>query len=149
MPAEITGPVTDTGTGAYPNPPTGVTVESPVEQESTGAFPPPPAEVTVTSLDHEEGPTGAAPNPPAEVSSYAWPAEPPSEAPAEPSTKAVTASEPGVENKAVTASEPAVEDKGPDLEGMTKAELQEAYPDAGLTTRMTKDEMITAIRAAG
>jgi Rho termination factor, N-terminal domain len=147
MPAEMTGPYTDTGTGTYPNPPTEVTVESPADNSSTGAFPAPPTEVTVESPpDHLAGPTGAYPNPPAEVTVYSWPAE----APAETETKAVTGAEAGVENKAVTAAEPVVEDKTPDLEAMTKAELVDHAATQGVetTTRMTKAELIEAIQAA-
>lgn len=98
----IDGPYTDTGTGAYPNPPAEVTYESAVSADPTGLVEGPPAEVTVEAKEHEGEPTGAAPNPPAEQTTYEWPATPPKSS-EDTGTKAVTADEPGVENKAVKA----------------------------------------------
>lgn len=72
-------PYTDTGTGAYPNPPTEVSYENIHDPESTGAVEGPPAEVTYDG-ELDLTPTGAHPNPPAEVVvsqfDHAVPAEP-------------------------------------------------------------------------
>lgn len=133
--AAVDGPYTDTGTGAYPNPPAEVTYGSAISADPTGLVEGPPAEVTVEAKEHEGGPTGAAPNPPAEQTTYAWPATPPEESPEAPDTKAVTADEPGVENKAVSS--------------MTKAELQSHADEQGIEgvdqDSQTKAEMLDVI----
>lgn len=134
----VDGPYTDTGTGAYPNPPAEVTYESAVSADPTGLVEGPPAETTVESPVGGE-PTGAAPNPPAEQTTYEWPATPPEEPPEATDAKAVTADEPGVENKA--------------LSGMTKADLQAHADEHGIDgvdhESQTKAEMIDTITAAG
>lgn len=66
---------TDTGTGAYPNPPSEITYTHDVSAESTGAVEGPPAEVTYSG-EIDLTPTGAHPNPPAEVTvSQFWPSK--------------------------------------------------------------------------
>lgn len=102
MPAEIEpGAYTDTGTGAYDNPPEEVTFESPADNEPTGAVDGPAEETTWESPpDHLADPTGAADNPPAETTRYEWPAQEPTKS----SKKAVTADEGDVENKAVKSA---------------------------------------------
>lgn len=144
----VDGPYTDTGTGAYPNPPAEVTYESAVSADPTGLVEGPPAEVTVESPVGGE-PTGAAPNPPAEQTTYEWPASAPSEEPAATDTKAVTADEPGVENKAVTADDAVT----PNLDAMTKAQLQDHADQNNIAgvdqSAQTKAEMIDTINAGG
>jgi hypothetical protein len=100
--ANVEGPYTDEGTGAYEGPPAEVTYESNVSADPTSAVEGPPAEVTVESPAGDEvtASTGAVEGPPPEVTTYAWPAEAPDEKKA--SRKAVRADE--VEDKAVRAS---------------------------------------------
>lgn len=102
--ANVEGPYTDEGTGAYEGPPPEVTYESNVSADPTGAADPPPAEVTVESPagDDVTESTGAVDGPPAEVTTYQWPAEEPSAK--KTSRKAVSADEDDVEDKTVRSS---------------------------------------------
>lgn len=105
--ANIEGPYTDEGTGAYDPPPAEVSWDSNVSADPTGAVEAPPAEVTVESPAGDEvtESTGAVEGPPAEVSTYQWPAEPPDEDEGKKtSRKAVKADDEDVEDKAVRAS---------------------------------------------
>jgi hypothetical protein len=144
----VDGPYTDTGTGAYPNPPAEVTYGSAVSADPTGLVEGPPAEVTVESPVGGD-PTGAAPNPPAEQTTYEWPATAPQDTPEDADTKAVTADEPGVENKAVTADEAST----PNFDAMTKAQLQDHADQNSIAgvdqSSQTKAEMIDTINATG
>lgn len=98
--ANVDGPYTDEGTGAYEGPPPEVTYESNISPDPTGVAEAPPAEVTVESPSGDEvtESTGAVEGPPAEVTTYQWPAEAPDDDTAK---KAVKAGEGDVEDKAV------------------------------------------------
>ena len=102
--ANIDGPYTDEGTGAYDPPPAEVTYESAVAADPTGLVEGPPAETTVESPSGDEvtESTGAVEGPAPETTTYEWPAQAPDDT--KKSRKAVRADEEDVEDKAVRHS---------------------------------------------
>jgi len=100
-PGAVGGAYTDTGTGAYPGPPTEVVYGTEHDPNPTGLVEGPPASVTVESPpEHLSKPTGASPGPPASVTTRQHPAKKPAEV--GPETKQITAGE--VEDKSIKPS---------------------------------------------